>query len=101
MEFGFLKGFAISNTFILIFTFLPLQKLCLDNEQQHPCSIQMGIKMSRCLFAHASQGTGPKTFSSEFVFSQLETSRSVTGSWVPYRAVPPQPLTHSLSLIHI
>ena len=29
--FGFLKGFAISNRFILGFTFLPLQKPCLDN----------------------------------------------------------------------
>lgn len=60
--FGFLKGFNISDRFILGFTFLPLQKPCLDNARQHPCLVQTGIKVSRCLFARASRGIEPKTF---------------------------------------
>lgn len=62
--FGFLRGFTISDRFILGFTFLPLQKPCLDNTRQHPCLVQTGIKVSRCLFAHTSWGIGPKTFNS-------------------------------------
>lgn len=61
--FGFLKGFTISDRFILGFTFLPLQKPCLENARQHPCSVRMGIKVSRCLFAPTSRGIRPKTFS--------------------------------------
>lgn len=60
--FGYLKGFAISDRFIPGFTFLPVQKPCLDNAQQHPCLVQTGIKVSRCLFACTSRGIGPKTF---------------------------------------